>query len=80
MGTVPVRQENASDSLQKVANLLRSSRLKNAMYKIEQLWPSTHQYRTKDFQGPTGPDTKYILIVEEVLDLASQIDEEIGRL
>ena len=66
-----------SYSLQNVAKLYRSVRLKDAMDKIEYFSSKKRQGGMDDLQGPVEADPEYLLIVE-ANNLAAQIDDEIG--
>ena len=65
-------------SLQDIAKLYRSARLKDAMNKIEYFSSKKRQNGMDDLQGPVEADPEYLLIVE-ANNLAAQIDDEIGK-
>merc|ERR1719150_848718 len=63
-GTIPMEQEKETYSLKDVAKLFKSSRLKNAMDRIEYFSSNKHQNEMDDLQGPVEADPEYLLIVE----------------
>ena len=68
----------ASYSLEDVAKLYTSSRLKETIEKIEYFSSVKKRQSGKDdIQGPVEADPEYLLIVE-ANNLAAEIDDEIG--
>ena len=68
--------DQQSYSLQDVAKLHRSERIKEAMEKVQHF--SSSKTSDDKVQGPVEADPEYILIVE-ANNLAAEIDDEIGE-
>lgn len=66
----------AGYSLDSVAKLYRSERLRTVVDKMEEF--SESRRRPEDLQGPVEADPEYLLIVE-ANNLAAEIDDEIGN-